>query len=84
MLREFRPQVFLGVVQRVLHQGRIGLLQFGAEQVEVRLDGNRCGGRHDGISCAAEGLTTVSTKVRVANQVSRHACSTSRPRGVMR
>src|SRR3546814_46844 len=74
MFGKFRAQVFLSVVQRVLHQRRVGTCEGRTQLREVF--GN---GVH------AEGpWRTESTESRVARQASAQATRTSRPTAVMR
>ena len=84
VLRQFRAQVFLRVVQGVLHQRRVGAGQGFAQAVEVR--GNGGGKRcvHADVPFASRSLRTESTESRVARQAAAHSPRAMRPIGVMR
>ena len=82
VLREFRAQVFLGVVQRVLHQRGIGAGERRTQLRQVRGNGGRLT-----VHRAARVVVpdrTESRESRVAAHAAVQACRTSRPGAVMR
>ena len=84
---QFRAQVLLGVVERVLHQGGIGAGQRTAQVLQVLGDRRRQDGA---VVAGIEGVhgmspsRTESTESRVARQAAAHSCSTVWPACVMR
>ena len=78
---QFRAQVILGVVQRILGQRRIAALQRLAQAFQVGGDGGRqvVGGVH-----ALASLSTASRESRVARQAADQSVRASRPAAVAR
>ena len=77
LLGQFRAQVFLGVVQRILDQGGVGATQGGAQLFKIL--GDAAWRVHDTPPCK-----TLSTESRVAFHAAIHSRRTSRPGLVMR
>ena len=80
--RDFGAQVFLGVVERVLHERGILARERGAKRGQVLLD--RAGGGSFVHEEAPFASVNPSTKSRVLRQMSRHSASVPRPASVIR